>query len=354
MSYRASDLADILEGKLEGDPEVIISGVAKIEDARPGDATFLANPRYERFLGSTQASLVIVSSEQKTGVSTVIRVADPYRAFAHLLELFYPPESPPAAGVHPSASIGTDVTFGEGVCIGAQVVIGEASTLGDNVILYPGVVIGNRVIIGEKTVIRAGVSIRSGVQIGRKVVIQDNVVIGSEGFGFTPGDEGDYEKVPQVGTVIIEDEVEIGAGCTIDRATLGATRIEKGVKLDNLIQVAHNVVIGANTVIAAQSGISGSTTIGRHCIIGGQVGFVGHVTLGDGSLVGAKSGISKSHPPGSKVSGTLAKPHGEEMRIQASLKKLPELIKRVDRLEKEINHLQSQLLENPPLSKKSE
>jgi len=177
------------------------------------------------------------------------------------------------------------------------------------------------------------------VQIGRRVVIQDNAVIGSDGFGFAPQAQGDYEKIPQVGTVIIEDDVEIGAGCTIDRATLGATRIEKGAKLDNLIQVAHNVVVGANTVMAAQTGISGSTKIGRGCMIGGQVGFVGHITLGDGSLVGAQSGVSKSFPAGSKISGRYAVPHGQAMRVEASLRQLPDLVKKIDHLEKQIEAL---------------
>lgn len=345
MTYRVLDLAKLLGGKLEGDPEVLISGVARIEDARPGEITFLANPKYERFLATTQASAVLVSPQQQKGAGTVIRVPDPYSAFAHLLTLFCPPEKQPDEGVHSTACLGADIKMGSRVHIGAQVVIGEGCILGDDVTVYPGVLIGDRVSIGGKTTIRAGVSIRSGVQIGCQVTIQDNAVIGSEGFGFAPKEDGDYEKIPQVGTVIIEDDVEIGAGCTIDRATMGATRIEKGAKLDNLIQVAHNVVIGSNTVIAAQTGISGSTKIGEKCMIGGQVGFVGHITLGGGSKVGAQSGISKSFPAGSTISGSLAKPHREELLIQASQKKLPELLKRVDRLEKEITQLRSELKE---------
>jgi UDP-3-O-[3-hydroxymyristoyl] glucosamine N-acyltransferase len=218
-------------------------------------------------------------------------------------------------------------------------VIGSGCTIKDNVILYPHVIIGNRVTIGEGSVIRAGASLRQGVQIGRRVMIQDNAVIGSDGFGFAPTTEGAFEKIPQVGTVIIGDDVEIGAGCTIDRATLGATRIESGVKLDNLIQVAHNVVIGPNTVIAAQTGISGSVKIGKNCMIAGQVGFAGHIQLGDGSLVGAQSGISKSWPPGSKIFGSPAKSLGEELRFHATIPKLPELVKTVDRLVKHVEAL---------------
>jgi len=224
-------------------------------------------------------------------------------------------------------------------------VIGRGCIIGDKVTIFPGVVIGDRVTIAEKTTLRAGVSIRSDVRIGRRVTIQDNAVIGSEGFGFAPQEDGAYQKIPQVGTVIIEDDVEIGAGCTIDRATLGATRIERGAKLDNLIQVAHNVVIGADTVIAAQTGISGSTKIGKNSMIGGQVGFAGHITLGDGSMVGAQSGVSKTYPPGSKISGYPAKPHREELLILASQKRLPDLVKKVDRLEKEIARLRSKIEE---------
>lgn len=343
MAYRAIDIAQILGGRLEGDPDAVISGVAKIEEARPGEITFLANPKYERFLSSTRASAVLVSESQKASLATVIRVENPYSAFATLLTIFYPPEEPPEEGIHASALVASEVNLGARVRIGAQVVIGQGCTLGDDVTVYPGVILGDRVSIGEKTTLRAGVSVRSDVRIGRRVVIQDNAVIGSEGFGFAPKEEGDYEKIPQVGTVIIEDDVEIGAGCMIDRATLGATRIEQGAKLDNLIQVAHNVIIGRNTVIAAQSGISGSTKIGNGCMIGGQAGFVGHITLGDGSMVGAQSGISKSFPPGSKISGCPAKPHREELLIQAALKKLPGLSKRMDQLEKEIADLRFKL-----------
>lgn len=345
MTYSALDLAKMLDGGLEGDSDIAILGIAKIEDARPGEITFLANPKYERFLETTEASVVLVSEQQKISGRTVIRVPDPYRAFARLLTVFHPPETPPGAGVHPTAIVGERVEIGAGHRIGALVVIGDDCILGDNVTIYPGTVIGCHVTVGEETTLRAGVSVRSGVWIGSRVTIQDNSVIGSEGFGFAPKAEGDYEKVPQVGTVIIEDDVEIGAGCTIDRATLGATRIESGVKLDNLIQVAHNVVIKKNTVVAAQTGISGSTEIGEGCLIGGQVGFVGHIKLGDRSMVGAQSGISKTFPQGSKISGSPAKPHRKELLIQAMQKKLPDLVKHVDRLQKEIEKLQSKLNE---------
>lgn len=339
MVYRTQDLARLLEGELEGDPDIVISGLAKIEEAGPGDVTFLANPKYEKHLSKTQASAVIVSRQQQAEGLTLIRVDDPYRAFARLLAVFYPEEQPIPPGIHPGAVISPNTTLGQGVRIAAGVVIGSGCTIGDNVTLFPNVVIGERVAIGGGSIIRAGVSIRYGVQIGCRVIIQDNAVIGSDGFGFAPTDSGKYEKVPQVGTVIIGDDVEIGSGCTVDRATLGATRIESGAKLDNLIQVAHNVVIGADTVIAAQTGISGSAKIGKNCMIGGQVGFVGHITLGDGSQVGAQSGVSHSWPPGSKIFGYPAISLGDELRVQAIMLKLPELARTINQLVKKVEEL---------------
>jgi UDP-3-O-[3-hydroxymyristoyl] glucosamine N-acyltransferase len=339
MLYRTLDLAYLLEGELVGDPEVVITGLAKIEEAEPGELTFLANPKYEKYLSETRASAVLVSREQLAEGKLLIRVDDPYRCFAKLLSVFYPPEPLVELGVHPAAVLGKDVTIGQGVRIAAGVVIGAHSVIGDDIALYPQVSIGEDVTIGAGSIIRAGVSIRHGVRIGCRVIIQDNAVIGSDGFGFAPTQDGGYEKIPQVGTVIIEDDVEIGAGCTIDRATLGATRIESGAKLDNLIQIAHNVVIGANTVIAAQTGISGSTKIGKNCMIAGQVGFAGHLTLGDRSLVGAQSGVSKSWPDNSKIFGYPAIPLGEELRLQATMRKLPELAKTLDRLVKKVEEL---------------
>ncbi len=339
MIIKARELASMLGGKLEGDPEVEVSDVAKIEEAKPGDVSFLANPKYEHYLSSTGASIVLVSESQETPTGNYIRIADPYMAFAKLLIFFHPPEEPPEVGVHTTAFIDQDVQMGDKIRIAPNVVVGKSCIIGDNVTLYPGVVIGDRVTIGKDTTIRAGVSIRIDVRVGQRVVIQDNAVIGSDGFGFAPKQEGDYAKIPQVGTVIIEDDVEIGAGCTIDRATLGSTVIQRGTKLDNLIQVAHNVVIGENTVIAAQTGISGSVKIGRGCMIGGQVGFAGHIDIGDDSKIGAQSGLSKSFPDGSVLFGTPAQDLKREFRTKAALNKLPELTRTVHRLEKEIEEL---------------
>lgn len=331
----------MLGGTLIGDPELWITGAARIDEASPGTITFLSNPRYLKYIATTQASAVLISPDVQAEGITRILVNDPRRAFARLLTLFYPPETLPTEGIHPTAVLGDEVILGERVRIGAYVVIGSKCRISDDVTLYPNITIGEQVAIGEGTVIRSGVRIRSGVTIGKRVVIQDNAVIGSDGFGFAPDEAGEYEKIPQVGTVVIEDDVEIGACCTVDRATLGETRIETGAKLDNLIQVAHNVVIGANTVIAAQTGVSGSTKIGRHCMIGGQVGFVGHITLGDGSQVGAQSGVSKSHPPGSKLFGYPARNLQEELRIQASLKRLPELLRTIQHLQQIVKEFAS-------------
>ncbi len=341
MPYRTQDIADLLGGTLIGDPELQITGAARIEDASPGTITFLSNPRYLKHFATTKASAVLIAPDvQAEGITRII-VKDPRRAFAHLLMLFYPPETPPPEGIHPTALLDEEVTLGKRVRIGAYVVIGPKSRIADDVTLYPNITIGEQVTIGEKSIIRSGVRIRSGVTIGKRVIIQDNAVIGSDGFGFAADEAGEYEKIPQVGTVVIGDDVEIGACCTVDRATLGETRIEAGAKLDNLIQVAHNVVIGANTVIAAQTGVSGSTKIGKNCMIGGQVGFVGHIVLGDGSQVGAQSGVSKSHPAGSKIFGYPARKLQDELRIQAALKKLPEMVSTVQKLQQIVQELTS-------------
>jgi UDP-3-O-[3-hydroxymyristoyl] glucosamine N-acyltransferase len=341
MAYRAIEISEILHGHLEGDPEILITGLAKIEEANPGEMTFLANPKYEKFLSTTRASVIIVSESQLVEGKTVIRAEDPYLAFAKALDIFLKPEIPIPEGVHPTAQIGKNTTVDLSSRIGALVAIGEECKLGKNVVIYPGVSISDHVNIGDDSIIRSGVSIRHNVQIGNRVTIQDNSVIGSDGFGFAPKADGAYEKIPQTGGVIIEDDVEIGANVTIDRATLGVTRIEQGVKLDNLIQIAHNVTIGANTVIAAQTGISGSTKIGRGCMIAGQVGMVGHITLGDGTKVGAQSGVSRSFPENSMISGRYARPLRDQLYIEAALAKLPALLRRITSLEKEIAELKN-------------
>lgn len=338
MELTLADIAKLVEGELEGNDAITIRGVAKIEDARLGEITFIANPKYAKYIDSTQASAVLVGQDFPVTDRPVIRTANPYLAFLKLLRIFHPLQELLAPGIHPAAIIDRSAKLGAKVRIGAGVVIEKNCSIGDNVTIHPNVVIGPEVEIGSHTLIYANVSLRERVRIGNNVIIHCGAVIGSDGFGFAR--EGQqYLKIPQVGTVIIEDDVEIGANCTIDRATLGATILRRGVKLDNLIQVAHNVEIGENTVIAAQTGISGSTKIGKNVMIGGQVGFVGHIEIGDNTTIGAQSGITKSLPANSVYFGYPARPIMQAKREEAALRKLPELLKRIRELEARLANL---------------
>jgi len=329
---KAQEIAELVEGQLVGDGGVEIRAVAPIDRAQEGDISFIAGPSYAKHLATTGASVLLVPKGDWQTSKTLIVVDNPYFAFRQVLEAFYPPHSPLEEGIHPTAIVGPNTQLGAGTAVGAYVVIGRDCHIGAKVQIYPGVFIGDEVEIGEGTLIYPHVTIRERVRIGRNVIIHGGAVIGSDGFGYAQ--KGDrYYKIPQVGTVVIEDEVEIGANCTIDRATLGETRIRRGAKLDNLIQVAHNVEIGENTVIAAQTGISGSTKIGRNVVVGGQVGFVGHITIGDYSAFGAQAGVTKSIPPHTMVSGYPARPHHQQLRIEAAVQKLPDLIKRIKKIE---------------------
>ncbi len=321
------DIALLLEGELVGNGETEIADVMKIEEAVEGTVTFLANPRYQKFLDTTRASAVIVPKSvdttalQRSTPLSFIRVTDPYFSFLRLLVHFHPQASSLPPGIHSTAIIASSATIGKNVAIGAYVVIGEKCMIGDETIILHGTVIGNDVAIGTQTLLYANVSVREGCRIGNRVIIHSGTVVGSDGFGFAPRPDGTYEKIPQMGIVVIEDDVEIGANCTLDRATMGETRVKRGAKLDNLIQVAHNVVIGENTVMAAQSGISGSTKIGKNVMIGGQVGFTGHLDIADRSFVGAQSGIAKSIPePGEiifRFSGKRENGRGPHRRCPA-------------------------------------
>ena len=306
MEFSASQLAAVLEGIVEGNPEVKISRLSKIEEGEPGTLSFLANPKYTPYIYNTKASIVIVSkdfSPDQPVASTLIKVDDAYTAFARLLELYNKIKNEKKgvsslAFVSKSAIIGNDVYIGEFTCIGDNVVIG------DNTKIFPHVYVGDNAKVGSDTTIFAGVIIYSDNLIGSHCTIHGGVIIGADGFGFAPQQDKNYKKIAQIGNVIIEDNVEIGSNTTIDRATLGSTIIRQGVKLDNLIQVAHNVEIGENTVIAAQTGISGSTKIGKNCMIAGQVGFVGHLSIGDDVKIGAQSGVSGNLKDGSIVMGS--------------------------------------------------
>lgn len=339
MEFSASQLAAVLEGIVEGNPEVKISRLSKIEEGEPGTLSFLANPKYTPFIYTTKASVVIVSKDftpdQPIG-ATLVRVDDAYTAFAKLLEL-YNKISNEKKGISSLAFISKSAIVGKDVYIGEFAYIGDHVVVGDNTKIFPHVYLGDNVKVGSETTIFAGVIIYSDNHIGNKCTIHGGVVIGADGFGFAPQQDKNYKKVAQIGNVIIEDNVEIGSNTTIDRATLGSTIIRQGAKLDNLIQIAHNVEIGENTVIAAQTGISGSTKIGKNCMIAGQVGFVGHLSIGDDVKIGAQSGISGNLKDGSIVMGSPAIDIATHRRSLVHFKNLSEIVKRLDELERKMN-----------------
>ena len=334
--HTLKSIAAHVGGVLKGPEDLEIAGLSKIEDGKPQTLTFLANAKYAQHLAQTQAAAVIVPEgiDIPSGLAVIV-AKDPYFAFMLAVRLFHP-QVPFVTGVHETAVIAEDAVLHDTAAIGPHVVIAEGCTIGRNTQILANTVIGRGVTIGDDCIIHARVSLREGCQIGHRVVIYDGSVIGADGFGFVPH-QGAYHKIPQVGIVVIEDDVELGANTCIDRATMGETRIGAGVKLDNLIQVAHNCSIGPHTVIASQTGVSGSTHIGSWCRIGGQVGFAGHQKIGDKVAIMAQSGVSKSLEDGAIVGGSPAGPHRQEMRIQAAMRHLPDL-------NKEIKQIKAQLL----------
>jgi UDP-3-O-[3-hydroxymyristoyl] glucosamine N-acyltransferase len=343
MRISLDTIAGIVEGELKGDGSLEISGVGKIEDAREGDITFLANKKYLKYLEKSRATAVIVPMEiEEAGDKALIRVQNPYFAFLKMIRHFNPPVPLIEEGVHPSAVVGEKTELGEGVSIGARVVVGRRCEVGDGTVILPGTVIGDDVTIGKACLIHANVSVREHSVLGDRVIIQNGAVIGSDGFGFAP-EGGEYHKIPQVGIVVLEDDVEVGANTTIDRATMGETRIKKGAKLDNLIQVGHNCTVGESTVMAAQAGLSGSTHIGTGVRVGGQAGFAGHMKVGDGAAIGAQSGIDKDIPPGQFVFGCPARPHMEAFRTQAMIRKLPQFMKEWKMLKEKIRSIEKKM-----------
>ncbi|HEV7779877.1 MAG TPA: UDP-3-O-(3-hydroxymyristoyl)glucosamine N-acyltransferase [Chitinophagaceae bacterium] len=345
MQFPASQIALIVSGTVEGDPSVTVSSFGKIEEAGQGQLTFFANPKYEEYLYTTKASVIILNEgyELKEKITaSLIRVPDAYTAFATLLSKYQEIMQQQLNGIQEPSYIAKTAKYGQNVFIGAFAYLGENVVLGNNTKIYPNAYLGNNVVVGDNTVIHPGAKIYFDCTIGSNVIIHAGVIIGSDGFGFAPQADGTLKKVPQIGNVIIEDNVEIGSNSTIDRATIGSTVIRSGAKLDNLIQIAHNVEVGNSTVIAAQAGVSGSTKIGKGVMIGGQAGIVGHIQLGDGSKVNAQSGVSKSVGPGKAVTGSPAFDYTSALRSQAAARKLPELEKRVKELEALVKQLLSE------------
>jgi len=342
MNFTASQIALLVNGKIEGDANASVNSFGKIEEAKSGQLAFLANPKYEDHLYSTQASVIIISEslQLKESVgSTLIRVPDAYTAFATLLSKYQEMMTQQMLGIQQPSYIAKTASCGENIFVGAFAYLGENVTIGNNTKIFPGVFIGDDVKIGNGSIIHPGVKIYKECVIGDRVTIHAGTVIGSDGFGFAPQADGSFKKVPQIGNVIVENDVEIGANTTIDRATIGSTIIKAGAKLDNLIQVAHNVEVGNSTVIAAQAGISGSTKIGKGAMIGGQAGVVGHVQIGDGAKINAQSGVSKSIGAGKAVTGSPAYDYTAALRSQAISRNLPELEKRVKELEALVKEL---------------
>ncbi|WP_339916586.1 UDP-3-O-(3-hydroxymyristoyl)glucosamine N-acyltransferase [Yeosuana marina] len=339
MKFTAQQIAEILEGEIEGNNEVEVSKLAKIEEGTEGSLTFLANPKYTPYIYSTKASITIVNKsfkpENKLN-TTLIRVEDAYKSFSRLLE-YYNLIKQNKTGIEQPSHISGDVVYGENIYIGAFSYIGDHVKIGNNVKVFPGAYIGDNVVIGDHTIIFSGAKIYSETIIGNYCVINSGVIIGADGFGFAPGDNGEYSKVPQIGNVILEDFVDIGATTTIDRATLGSTIIRKGVKLDNQIQIAHNVEIGKNTVIAAQTGIAGSTKIGENCVIGGQVGIVGHLTIGNNVKIQAQSGIGRNVKDNEVLQGSPAIAYGDYNKSYVHFKNLPKIVKDINEIEKKIH-----------------
>ncbi|SRR5579871_215861 len=342
MNYSAQQIAFLINGKLEGDPETTVNSFGKIEEAKPGQLSFLANPKYEEFLYTTGASIILINDslqlKQKL-TATVIRVPDAYSAFAILLTKYQETIVGQLSGIQDPVYIAKTAKLGEKNFVAAFAYISDNVETGDNVKIFPNAFIGNNVKIGNNCILHAGVKIYNDCILGNNIIIHSGAIIGSDGFGFAPQADGSFKKIPQLGNVVIEDDVEIGSNTTIDRATMGSTTIRKGAKLDNLIQVAHNVEIGSNTVIAAQSGISGSTKIGANVMMGGQVGIIGHLQIGDGSKIGAQSGVTKSTKPKTAVTGSPAQDNIAALRSQALTKNLPELEKRVKELEALVKQL---------------
>jgi len=341
MKFTASQIAEVLDGTIIGDHDIEVNDLSKIEEGKPGTLSFLSNPKYTKYIYTSQASIVVVNNDfeaEKEISCTLIRVKDAYVAFSQLLEM-YSQAKKQKTGISPLAHISKSAKIGENAYIGEFVVISDHVVIGDNAHIQPQAFIGENTKIGENVILYAGAKIYSDCIIGNSCTFHSGVIIGGDGFGFAPQEGDNYKKLPQIGNVIIEDQVEIGSNTTVDRATLGSTIIREGVKLDNLIQIAHNVIIGKHTVIAAQTGVSGTTTIGEYCMIGGQVGIAGHLKIGNKVMIAAQSGIGSNIADGKVIQGSPAFDIRPYTKSYVYFRRLPDIVKRIDKLEK---HIKSQ------------
>ena len=339
MHKTLKEIAELIDGEIVGNDDLVITGISGIEEAKEGDITFLANPKYVQFLEKTRASAVITSPEIKSRKITLIHADNPSLAFVKVVSLISNDGVKHFSGIHPSAILGKNVSLGKDVAIAAYVVLEDGVSIGDKTVIYPGSFVGQNSKIGTQVLIYPNVTIRERVTVGCRVIIHSGTVIGSDGFGFVTV-EGKHHKIPQVGIVEIGDDVEIGANVTIDRARFDKTIIGSGTKIDNLVQIAHNVVVGENSIIVAQAGISGSTALGKNVILAGQAGVVGHINIGDNAVVMAQSGVNKSVPAGTQVWGYPAKPVVTARRVNACVQNLPRLYNTVAELKKKIEELE--------------
>lgn len=341
--YTLSEIARITGGKITGDSEIAVRGVASIRSAGTADLTFLTEKKYIHLLDECKAAAVICTAEVTSEKTNLLHVKNPSLAFGMVVELFYPQGVTGRGGIHETSLLGEGVDLGKGVTIGPYVIVGDRCRLSDNVSIGPLVSIGDDVEIGESTRIDPRVTLYTGVRIGRRCRIRAGSVLGSDGFGFARDDKGRHRKIPQIGGLVIEDDVEIGSNCTIDRGSLDDTIVSRGAKLDNLVHIAHNVRVGENTLLVAQVGIAGSTIIGNNVVLAGQVGVSDHIEIGDGVVAGAQAGIIKSIHPGETVSGYPARPHRKALKTQAGLIKIPQMIERIKSLEERVRELEGRL-----------
>lgn len=345
MKISIGDIASLINGTVSGDINIEINNVAKIEEAKKGELTFLYLPAYEKYFPTTLASAIIVKNGFNKSRSdiTYIEVESPEKAFFNILKKYFTPEFSligidPTAFVHPSAKLASNVAIGKNVVVSKDCIIGA------NTKIFHNTVLSDNVVIGDGCLIHSNVSIRENCVVGNNVIVHSGTVIGSDGFGYNPNEKGEYEKIPQIGNVIIEDDVELGSNVSIDRAALGSTIIKRGCKIDNLVQIAHNVVLGEDTVVSAQTGVSGSTKIGKHCILAGQAGLVGHIELGDNVIITAQAGVSKSIPKPGYYSGSPAMEMRSYQKMQAQVRYISEYADRIKELEKQVKLLTEQII----------